>query len=153
MIRVWREKLPESYLLILEDGPAGPEVPLERALYRAAHSGKEAVWLDCSLLSDLPTEAAEILLAYQQHLPEVGMCLVLSHVSAEVQRQLHAAVVYRESAPPIVASLLEAAVVTPAPACKKPTQTGPYSTPRHTVLQPSQQLTRMSYQPIAALAP
>jgi hypothetical protein len=106
MLHVHRESLPESFLLILEDGAPGPEVPLERGLYRAALSNKSAVWVDCSLLSDLPAEAAELLLAYQYHLPSVGKELVLSHVTPPVQRRLQEMV--RQDRPPrVVPSLLD----------------------------------------------
>ncbi len=152
MIQVWREKLPESYLLILGDGPAGPEVPLERALYRATLSGREAVWLDCSLLSSLSLEAAEVLMAYQQHLLGMGVALVLSHVSAAVQQQLRATVAYQEM-PPIVASLLEASGYVSESAGEKAVLGQLGMAPSRPASQPSRRLSRISYRAVIASTP
>ena len=107
MVRVQREILPNSYLLILEDGPTGPELPLERGLFRAARSNKQAIWIDCSMVSELPKAAAELLLAYQHHFPQVGKELVLSHVTEAVAQQL-LELRLRETPPRIVPSLLDA---------------------------------------------
>mgnify|MGYP004543801717 CR=1 FL=1 len=108
MMDVYHEQLPNSYLLIARSiDQQGPEQTLERALFRASQSGKPAVWLDCSLLTDLSAEALEVLLAYQVVLHRHGQALVLSHVSPAVRTRLLS---HRDGASlPLRPSLLDAA--------------------------------------------
>jgi anti-anti-sigma regulatory factor len=90
-MEVYREILPESYLLILADDiPPTPnhEDALDRALGRAARSGKSSVWVDCSHLHHLPPDAAELLTYYQRKLNSYGMSLVLCHLTDTVRAEL-----------------------------------------------------------------
>lgn len=90
-MEVYREILPESYLLILVD-----EVPpttdsrkaLSQALSRAARSGKASIWLDCSNLHQLPGQAPELLHHYCAKLRRRGISLLLCHLSEAVGREL-----------------------------------------------------------------
>ncbi|GAB3242551.1 hypothetical protein GCM10027346_38860 [Hymenobacter seoulensis] len=107
MVHVQRERLTDSFLLILTEGGPGPEFELERALYRGVRSGKPAIWIDCSQLAGFSEEAADLLLAYQGHLPTVGIELVLSHVS-EVGHQALRRAAHRDPLPRVVLSLLDA---------------------------------------------
>ncbi|RTQ49289.1 hypothetical protein EJV47_14205 [Hymenobacter gummosus] len=107
-MEVYREILPESYLLILADDiPPTPdqEDSLDRALRRAARSGKSSVWVDCSQLQHLPPDAAELLTYYHRKLTSHGMSLVLCHLTDTVRTELQ----HLTSAPlPIVSTLLDA---------------------------------------------
>ncbi|MCR5888651.1 hypothetical protein LRS06_12920 [Hymenobacter sp. J193] len=107
-MEVYREILPESYLLILADEvPASPrEEALDWALRRAARSGKSSVWIDCSHLTHLPPDAAELLTFYYHKLHKHGMSLVLCHLSGEVRAELEALAPILH--PPIVDTLLDA---------------------------------------------
>jgi hypothetical protein len=93
-MEVYREILPESYLLILaDDVPASSgseDDALDRALSRAAKSGKSSIWVDCSHLHHLPSDAAELLSYYYHKLSKHGMSLILCHLSEAVQRELTA---------------------------------------------------------------
>lgn len=109
-MEVYREILPESYLLILaNDVPASPDHAddaLDRALSRAARSGKSSVWVDCSHLHHLPSDAAELLTYYYHKLHKHGMNLVLCHLSDTVQQELAALAPTLHV--PIVPTLLDA---------------------------------------------
>ncbi|TYZ09660.1 hypothetical protein FY528_10495 [Hymenobacter lutimineralis] len=107
-MEVYREILPESYLLILADEvPAAPhDGALDWALRRAARSGKSSVWIDCGHLTHLPPDAAELLTFYYHKLQKHGMSLVLCHLCPEVRLELEALVPVLH--PPIVDTLLDA---------------------------------------------
>ncbi|WP_157547461.1 STAS domain-containing protein [Hymenobacter sp. DG25A] len=108
-MEVYREILPESYLLILaNDVPETQQDAnaLDWALRRAARSGKSSVWVDCSHLDHLPPNAAELLTFYYHKLHKHGMNLVLCHVSSPVQQELDSLVPALR--PPIVNNLLDA---------------------------------------------
>lgn len=108
-MEVYREILPDSYLLILaNDVPEAAEDDnaLDWALRRAARSGKSSVWVDCSHLDHLPPNAAELLTFYYQKLHAHGMSLLLCHVNPNVQRELESLV--PSLRPPIVKTLLDA---------------------------------------------
>ncbi|TGE19841.1 STAS domain-containing protein [Hymenobacter elongatus] len=109
-MEVYREILPESYLLILADDvlPSTDykDDALDRALSRAARSGKSSVWVDCSHLHHLPSDAAELLTYYYHKLTKHGMSLILCHLSAETQQELLA--LAPTLSVPIVRTLLDA---------------------------------------------
>lgn len=108
MMDVYREILPDSYLLILADAAnATGEEGLRRALKRAGSSGKASVWVDCSQLPDLPTAALQLLGTYYELLQEKQVNLVLCHLSDGLQGTVQA--LPRHQRPPVVATLLEAA--------------------------------------------
>lgn len=107
-MEVYRELLPESYLLILaDDVPASfeREDTLDFALRRAARSGKSSVWVDCSHLQHLPADAADLLAYYHDKLASHGMSLVLCHLNDTVRDELQA---LTHSPLPIVSTLLDA---------------------------------------------
>lgn len=107
-MEVYREILPESYLLILaDDVPASfeREDALDCALRRAARSGKSSVWVDCSHLQHLPTDAADLLAYYHDKLAEHGMSLVLCHLTDAVRAELEA---LNRRPLPVVSTLLDA---------------------------------------------
>ncbi|WP_022822795.1 STAS domain-containing protein [Hymenobacter norwichensis] len=108
MLDVFREVLPDGYLLILSPEIANPhgEVKLSRALHRATRSEKQAVMIDCSLVERLSDEAVELLLAYSFILRAQGRRLVLSHVPNPVR--YHFLDLDPASQPLLVSSLLEA---------------------------------------------
>lgn len=86
---IYHELLPESYLLILAPGPQGePESVLASWLRRAQRSGKPAVWVDCSMLESLSTEAVRLLWNSHFQLQEKHAQLVLVHVPERVKREL-----------------------------------------------------------------
>ncbi|MCB2407144.1 STAS domain-containing protein [Hymenobacter lucidus] len=109
-MEVYREILPESYLLILADDVPTDTDPeddaLDRALSRAARSGKSSVWVDCSHLHHLPSDAAELLTYYYHKLSKHGMNLVLCHLSDDARQEL--ASLAPSLSVPIVPTLLDA---------------------------------------------
>ncbi|TGE21980.1 hypothetical protein E5K00_17145 [Hymenobacter aquaticus] len=109
-MEVYREILPESYLLILADDVLSPDEQeddaLDRALSRAARSGKSSVWVDCSHLHHLPSDAAELLSYYYHKLSKHGMSLILCHLSDFTRQELQALVPALNV--PIVPTLLDA---------------------------------------------
>ncbi|TGE27083.1 STAS domain-containing protein [Hymenobacter metallicola] len=109
-MEVYREILPESYLLILaDDVPTSPDHEddaLDRALSRAARSGKSSVWVDCSHLHHLPSDSAELLTYYYHKLSKHGMSLVLCHLNDTVRQEL--TVLTPSLNLPIVPTLLDA---------------------------------------------
>ena len=108
MLDVFREILPDGFLLILSPDIADPhgEVKLSRALHRASRSEKRAVLVDCSLVERLTDEAVELLLAYSFILQAQCRRLVLSHVPNAVR--YHFLDLDPASQPLLVSSLLEA---------------------------------------------
>ncbi|QNH62674.1 STAS domain-containing protein [Hymenobacter sediminicola] len=108
MLDVYREILPDSYLLILTDVPNAPENEvLRRALHRAGTSGKASVWVDCSQLPKLPAAALQLLGAYYETLQHRHIHLVLCHLTDELREAIEA--LPGTQRPPVVATLLEAA--------------------------------------------
>jgi hypothetical protein len=109
MLNVYRDVLPDSYLLVL--APRLSEQPgnaLARALHRASRSGKAAVWVDCSLLDELTPDEAELLLAYDYHLRRQQIRLVLCHVNETLSLEL-TLLAGGATAPCIVPTVLDAA--------------------------------------------
>lgn len=89
MTTVYHELLPESYLLLLTPGfPVDPELCLDYSLRCAYRSGKNAVWVDCELVSNLSTEAARTLWDYHHMLQQQHKQLVVVHASDEIKQDL-----------------------------------------------------------------
>jgi hypothetical protein len=88
-MEVYREILPDSYLLILapEQHTLG-SVPLAQALYRAGHSGKPSVWVDCSNLHHLTSTTCRLFLYYHQQLKQRDVSLLLCHLEPEIEQTL-----------------------------------------------------------------
>ncbi|MBD2714183.1 hypothetical protein KBK19_03945 [Microvirga sp. STR05] len=108
MLDVYREILPDSYLLILTDVPHAPEnEALRRALHRAGTSGKASVWVDCSQLPELPAAALQLLGTYYETLRNRHIQLVLCHLADGLCEAIEA--LPWAQRPPVVATLLEAA--------------------------------------------
>ncbi len=109
MTLVYHELLPESYLLILAPGGEGDEreAGLAHWLQCAHHSGKPAVWVDCSMVQTLSGEAMRLLWASHHHLQANRAQLVLVHVPERMHQEL----LDQEQgpAPCIVPTLLDAA--------------------------------------------
>ncbi|WP_400193541.1 STAS domain-containing protein [Hymenobacter sp. B81] len=107
-MEVYREILPNSYLLILADDlPEHTEQDdaLDWALRRAVRSGKSSVWVDCTHLHHLPPDAGQVLTYYYAKLRKHGMDLVLCHLNPEVLQELEKLSAVH---PPVVPTLLDA---------------------------------------------
>ncbi|MBX0291440.1 STAS domain-containing protein [Hymenobacter sp. HSC-4F20] len=106
-MEVYREILPESYLLILaDDGDAAGGPQLSCALRRALRSGKPSIWIDCSHLHNLSFPTLRVLLRYYRRLQERHIPLVLCHLDGPVGHLL--AKLPTALRPPVVPSLLDA---------------------------------------------
>ena len=104
---IYREILPESYLLILTPATEPADAAqLARALRRAYRSGKPGVWVDCSHLSHLPFALLRVLVRFHHRLRQQQVTLVLCHVDGEVRQAL--CKLPTEVCPPVVPSLLDA---------------------------------------------
>lgn len=93
MLTVFRESLPDRYLLILASQAHAPDpYALDRALHRAGRSGKPAVWLDCGLLAprDVTLETCLLLRVYHAAFTRMGIRLTVAHASSELQQGLRA---------------------------------------------------------------
>lgn len=109
MLTVCRDTLPESYLLIVASEEQSFDAhSLDRALHRAARSGKQAVWLDCSLLAprDISTELGLVLCAYAEVFAVQGVGFVVAYAGPELRESLAKA--GAGAAPRLVNSLVEA---------------------------------------------
>ncbi|RSK37256.1 STAS domain-containing protein [Hymenobacter metallilatus] len=106
-MEVYREILPNSYLLILtEDQITAAEVQLTEALRVASRSGKPSIWVDCSQLHTLSFAALRVLARTYRRLRRRQVQLVLCHLGNE-SRQLMAKLP-TALCPPVVPSLLDA---------------------------------------------
>ena len=109
MMNVYREILPDSYLLILTDTQRTIEAEaLQRALQRAGGSGKVNVWVDCSELHHPSTAVIQLLGEFSVRLHHQRIQLVLCHLESEVRQavqQLPAAL-----QPLILETLLDASL-------------------------------------------
>lgn len=113
MTTVFHELLPESYLIILAPGADdSSEAALAHHLRCAERSGRSEVWVDCSLLSELPAKDAHLLWDTHHHLQEQHAHLVLVHVADAVKKSLLAQ--HLGPTPRIVPTLLDAARQSPA---------------------------------------
>ncbi|HEX8504269.1 MAG TPA: hypothetical protein VF630_02790 [Hymenobacter sp.] len=108
MLSVCRDALPDSYLLVVaSDDQTFDAHALDRALHRAGRSGKQAVWLDCSLLAprDVTPEMGLLLCAYAEVFAAQGIVLVVAHAGAALQLSLAAA--GSDAGPRLVGSLVD----------------------------------------------
>jgi anti-anti-sigma regulatory factor len=124
-MEIYREILPESYLLILAEDPSHPEeYGLARALQQAARSGKPSIWVDCSALRHLSGRALALLTSYYQRLRRRNTQLVICHLAEGVQDSLRDT--ESPDGPPIVPTLLDAALY--CQAAQQPNTPPPTST-------------------------
>ncbi|MCA8832049.1 STAS domain-containing protein [Hymenobacter pini] len=106
-MEVYREILPNSYLLILTDNNAPATVAqLSYALRRASRSGKPSIWVDCSQLHRLPFAALRVLARYYRRLRQRQIPLVLCHLGDDAHQLM--AKLPTALCPPVVPSLLDA---------------------------------------------
>ncbi|MDU0369664.1 STAS domain-containing protein [Hymenobacter endophyticus] len=106
-MEVYREILPNSYLLILTNGQApAAEAQLSYALRLASRSGKPSIWVDCSQLPALSFGALRVLARYYRRLRRRQVQLVLCHLG-DAAHQL-VAKLPTALCPPVVPSLLDA---------------------------------------------
>ncbi|MCR5889686.1 hypothetical protein LRS06_18290 [Hymenobacter sp. J193] len=107
MMDVQREQLPDSYLLIIApDFDPNDQHKLARGLHRASRSEKRLICVDCSLLTELPEDAVDLLLAYDFTLRCQQRQLVLCHLPEAAAARF--AQLPAEEAPLVVPSLLDA---------------------------------------------
>ena len=108
MLDVYREMLPNSFLLILSPdmSPVLDEVKLSRALHRASRSNKPAILMDFSLVSSLSEEVIELVLAYAFVLRAQGRRLILCYVPESAHH--HFLYLDAASQPLLVPSVLDA---------------------------------------------
>lgn len=107
-MNVYREILPDSYLLILSGSATSDDLPhLQQALNRAAASGKTSIWLDCSALANFPAAAIRLLSDYYLRFQSRRLALVLCHLTDAAAATLQ--LLPWAQRPPVVATLLEAA--------------------------------------------
>ena len=106
-MEVYREILPNSYLLILTSltEPAH-DAQLAYALRHAGRSGKHSIWVDCSQLQELSLSSLRVLLRYYQRLRRRHIPLVLCHLSEAARKCLNELPTALQ--PPVVPSLLDA---------------------------------------------
>jgi ABC-type transporter Mla MlaB component len=86
-MRVYREILPNSCLLILTDSEesALTVLLLSEALQQACASGKASVWVDCSNLQQLSSTVLAVLQQYTTWLQQQNKQLVVCHPPASLQ--------------------------------------------------------------------
>lgn len=109
MMNVYREILPDSYLLILSDEQhtIEPEA-LQRALQRAGDSGKTNVWVDCSEFHHPSKAVIQLLGDFCVRLRHQHIQLVLCHLEDETQQAVLE--LPASSQPLILATLLDASL-------------------------------------------
>lgn len=109
MMNVYREILPDSYLLILTDEQHTIEPKeLQRALQRARESGKINVWVDCSELHHPSDAIIQLLGDFCVRLRLQHIQLILCHLESETQQAVLK--LPASSQPLILATLLDAAL-------------------------------------------
>ena len=116
MLTVYRDNLPNSYLLILAtERQARDPHALARALHRAGRSGKSSVWVDCSLLAppDATADTGLLLRAYHEAFAAQGIHLVVAHASDELRQCLVGSLA--KPGPVLVDSLVDVPVLNLAP--------------------------------------
>ncbi|HEX8428388.1 hypothetical protein [Hymenobacter sp.] len=109
MMNVYREILPDSYLLILtdEEHSAEPEA-LHRALQRAGGSGKNNVWVDCSELHQPSQAIIKLLSDFYIRLRHQHIQLILCHLEDGLQQAILQ--LPPSSQPLVLATLLDASL-------------------------------------------
>lgn len=106
-MEVYREILPNSYLLILLSVRKQPILDdLKEALHQAGRSGKQSVWIDCSCLLHMSQQAANLLLHHYRLLRRRNVQLVLCHLSPHAEQAFHK--LAPTGGPPVVSNLLDA---------------------------------------------
>lgn len=105
-MEVYREILPQSYLLILTDSEPKDLTPLSYALRLASRSGKSNIWIDCSHVTKMPFSVLRVLVRYYRRLLARNVSLVLCHVSDAAHQQM--AKLATADRPPVMPSLLDA---------------------------------------------
>ncbi|QIX63074.1 hypothetical protein FY528_08875 [Hymenobacter lutimineralis] len=107
MMDVYREQLPDSYLLIVApEFDPNDQHKLARGLHRASRSEKRLICVDCSLLTELPEDAIDLLLAYDFTLRCQHRQLVLCHLPQSATARF--AQLPADEAPLVLPSLLDA---------------------------------------------
>lgn len=107
-MHVYREILPESYLVIPTGSYFTEAQMLQRALRRASGSGKANIWVDCSELHHPSAAIIELFGQFCVQMRRRGIQLILCHLEEDFQQavqQLPAA-----SQPLILATLLDASL-------------------------------------------
>jgi ABC-type transporter Mla MlaB component len=86
-MRVYRENLPNSCLLILTDSDdhALTVLLLTEALQQACASGKASIWVDCSQVQQLSATVLAVLQHYATWLRQHNITLVVCHPPASLQ--------------------------------------------------------------------
>lgn len=106
---VYREILPDSYLLILDGNDhLSREDCLKWALQQALASGKPNIWVDCNHLEQLPTAAVQLLSHFYGSSQRRQIQLVLCHLSETASRAFR--LLPTPAQPPMVEDLLAAAI-------------------------------------------
>lgn len=109
MMNVYREILPDSYLLILIDAQPTSEVAaLQRALQRAQGSGKTSVWVDCSELHHPSSPVIELLSEFHRRLGHQHIQLVVCHLESHAQQVIQQ--LPTDAQPLILETLLDASL-------------------------------------------
>ena len=109
MMNVYREILPDSYLLILADEQHTTEPKaLQRALQRAKESGKINIWVDCSEFHHPSEDVIQLLGDFCVRLRHQHIQLILCHLEYETQQAILQ--LPTSSQPLILATLLDAAL-------------------------------------------
>ena len=113
MMIVYKELLPQAYLLVLAYDPTTSDLALARQLACALRSGKPAVWVDCRLLTTFSATAIRLLHACHRSLQQRQAQLVLCRVPEHLARLpalagLRLAPTYQEAAGQQYYSLLMA---------------------------------------------
>jgi hypothetical protein len=105
-MEVYREILPQSYLLILTDSEPEDLSPLAYALRLASRSGKSSIWIDCSHLPKMPFRVLRLLVRAYRRLRMRNVSMILCHMGDKDNHQM--AKLPTSSCPPVVPSLLDA---------------------------------------------
>ncbi|TGD81580.1 STAS domain-containing protein [Hymenobacter wooponensis] len=105
-MEVYREILPQSYLLILTDSEPDDLSPLSHALRLASRSGKNSIWIDCSHMPKMPFSVLRVLVRTYRRLRMRNVSMVLCHVGDAAHQQM--AKLPTTLCPPVVPSLLDA---------------------------------------------
>jgi hypothetical protein len=77
-------------LIVASDEQSFDAHSLDRALHRASRSGKQAIWLDCSLLAprDVSIELGLTLCAYAEVFAMQGIGFVVAYAGTELRESL-----------------------------------------------------------------
>ncbi|WP_303310851.1 hypothetical protein [Hymenobacter sp. BT730] len=109
-MRIDREILHNSYLLILSNEPDPALASLREALQRAGRSGRPNIWVDCSHMDELEDQALTLVMQEASRLRQIGVQVVLCHPPASCRLPAHTGL--PEDQLLIAASLLDAEACT-----------------------------------------